>query len=71
MFSEDITSKSAASNDLLFQGAVGNPDEVLELKLSLGLVSSWYFPNVPSWVFISRPNGFILRLFQDSPQLQQ
>lgn len=48
MFSEDITSKSAASNDLLFQGAVGNPDEVLELKLSLGLVSSWYFPNVPS-----------------------
>lgn len=46
MFSEDVASKSAATNDLLFQGTVRNPDEVLELKYSLGLASSWYFPNV-------------------------
>lgn len=50
MFSEDVTSKSAAANDLLFQGAVRNPDGVLELKHSLGLALSWYFSNVPCWV---------------------
>lgn len=47
MFSEDVASKSAATDDLLFEGAVRNPGEVLELKCSSGLTSSWYFPNVP------------------------
>lgn len=42
MFSEDVASTSAATNDLLFQGAI----TALELKQSLDLASSWYFPNV-------------------------
>lgn len=46
MFSEDVASKSAATSDLLFQGAVANPHEVLGLKCSLDLASRWYFPNV-------------------------
>lgn len=47
MFSETMASKSAAINDLLFQGAIRNLDEVLGLKHSLGLALSCYFPNVP------------------------
>lgn len=46
MFSEDVAYKSGATNDLLFQGTVRNSDEVLELKCSLGLAPSWYFPNI-------------------------
>lgn len=46
MFREDVASKSTAPNDLLFQGAVTNPDEVLEPKHSLDLAPRWYFSNV-------------------------
>lgn len=62
MFSEDVASKSAATSDLLFQGAVANPHEVLGLKCSLDLASRWYFPNVLCWVFILCPNTFIIQI---------
>lgn len=64
MFHEDVVSKSAASNDLLFQGAVTNPGGVLGLKHSLDLASSWNFSNLLCFVFILFPNRFIIRIFK-------
>lgn len=67
MFREDVVSKSATSNDLLFQGAVTNPGRVLGLKCSLDLASSWYFLNLLCWVFNLCHNRFIIRIFKIHP----